>query len=187
MADDRAGAAENVEHPVRDEEEEERPARRFAFTFPIGRYLRVIVIGLVALIVAAVGAFLVVSRMTSAPAPPTSAGETVTRAPLANFGLEQFRTNLADRESTSYIQADIVLGYNSGLKSNAKLQDELKERENEIRDIVNLILNSKTSQELISVDGKEALKREIMDKINDILSKGRIEKIYLKNFVIQTL
>jgi len=187
MADDRAGAAENVERPARDEEdEEERPARRFAFTFPLGRYLRVIVIGLVALIVAAVGAFLVVNRTANPPAPPTSTAG-MTRDPLTDYELEQFRTNLADRDSTAYIQADIVLGYDSKLKSNAKLKDELKERENEIRDIVNLILNSKTSQELISVDGKEVLKREIMDKINDILSDGRIEKIYLKNFVIQTL
>jgi flagellar FliL protein len=150
---------------------------------------RVIVIGLVTpFMIAIIGAITItlwgVISATNPSAPPT-VGTTVT--PLGEYELEQFRVNLADRDVTAYLQADIVLVYDVKLKKNAKLEEELKTKQNEIRDIVNLILNSKTSQELINVEGKETLKREIVDKINRILTSGRIEKAYLKNFVIQTL
>ena len=188
MADDQADVARDrdIEPPDPEEEEEEQGAAR-GFAFPLVRYLRVIAIGLGVLIIAAVGGYLVVNRALNPPIPPSFELEVTTRDPLAGYELDQFRTNLADRDITAYIQADLVLAYDSNLRSNARLQEELNDRQNEIRDLVNLVLNSRTSEELISVDGKEALKQEVMEKINSILSDGRVERVYLKNFVVQTL
>jgi flagellar FliL protein len=48
-----------------------------------------------------------------------------------------------------------------------------------------MILPSKQFSDISSIEGKIALRDEIMGSINDFLTQGKITNIYFKEFVVQ--
>lgn len=94
------------------------------------------------------------------------------------FELDEFVTNLAD-ENTTYIKLKIVLGYEE-----KKLDNELPNKVAAIRDTINATLWKKTSIDF-SGNGTEAVKKELLQSINNILETGQISNIYLNEIIIQ--
>jgi flagellar FliL protein len=48
-----------------------------------------------------------------------------------------------------------------------------------------MILPSKRFDDISSVEGKIALRDEILEKLNSLLKQGKITNIYFKEFVVQ--
>jgi flagellar protein FliL len=98
------------------------------------------------------------------------------------YDMGTFIVNLADEEVSRYVRAQIELEYS---KVNLQLDGEIKERDPQIKDLINTLLNDRKSAELSTSEGKERFRRELQLKINEILKYGAVTNIYLTQFAIQ--
>lgn len=97
--------------------------------------------------------------------------------------LGDFLVNLADVEDSHYLRTVVELEQNYG--SSPEFGNEIGNRKSQLRDIVISTLSSKTSEELRTPEGKEALKEELKERINSVLAKGQIARVYFTEFAIQ--
>jgi flagellar FliL protein len=65
------------------------------------------------------------------------------------------------------------------------LEAEVTKRLPQVRDSILMILPSKRFDDISSVEGKIALRDEILEKLNGLLTLGKITNIYFKEFVVQ--
>lgn len=100
-------------------------------------------------------------------------------APLLSFSLPVFSGTTADSEPHFY-KIEVVLGY----EKNAELSRELASRKEPIRQVVNIILHSKSYSDINSIEGTINLSDEIKAHLNVLLMSGKIKEIYFKEFVI---
>jgi flagellar FliL protein len=97
--------------------------------------------------------------------------------------LGSFLVNLGDVEETHYLRAVVELEQNYG--SSPEFGNEIGNRKSQLRDIVISTLSAKTSEDLRTPEGKEALKQELKERINSVLAKGQIARVYFTEFAIQ--
>ena len=64
-----------------------------------------------------------------------------------------------------------------------KLLARIEKRKAQIRDIIIIILSSKTYDEVSTREGKDGLKSEIKDTLNAFLTKGKIVNVYFTEFI----
>lgn len=64
-----------------------------------------------------------------------------------------------------------------------KVLDEIENRKAQIRDIIIIILSSKTYEEVSTREGKENLRNEVKDTINSFLVQGKIAKVFFTEFI----
>lgn len=62
---------------------------------------------------------------------------------------------------------------------------ELKDREYEIIDVVQRIIEDMTYSELDSVDGKQGLLEKVRKELNSLLTKGKVKRVYIKQAIIK--
>ena len=55
----------------------------------------------------------------------------------------------------------------------------------QVRDSILMILPSKRFEDISTVQGKIALRDQILETINGFLAQGKITSIYFKEFVVQ--
>jgi flagellar FliL protein len=92
--------------------------------------------------------------------------------------LETFIVNLAGSRGRRVAKVSLELEMNSiGAKS------EIERRHAQVRDIIIMVLSSKTYEVVSSREGKEDLKKEIMDMINTFISVGRVENVFFTEFI----
>jgi len=96
------------------------------------------------------------------------------------YSLETFIVNLADKGGNRYLR--VTMDFELG---NPEVQTELNKRLPQIRDSILMILPSKRFDDISSVEGKIALRDEILEKLNSLLTQGKITNIYFKEFVVQ--
>jgi flagellar FliL protein len=101
--------------------------------------------------------------------------------PITTLG--EFIVNLADPTESHYLRSNVVLELDYG--SSLKLAEEVEKRMPQIKDIVISTLGSKTSVQLQDPENRETLKQELKDKINAILNRGQLAKVYFTSFAIQ--
>jgi flagellar FliL protein len=96
------------------------------------------------------------------------------------FPLTTFIVNLADKGGNRYLRVtmDLELG-------NPELETELNKRLPQVKDSILMILPSKRFEDISTVEGKIALRDEILEKLNSLLTQGKITNIYFKEFVVQ--
>jgi flagellar FliL protein len=96
------------------------------------------------------------------------------------FSLDTFIVNLADKGGTRYLRVtmDLELG-------NSDLEDELYKRLPQVRDSLLMILPTKRFEDIRTMQGKTALRDEMLKTLNDFLAQGKITNIYFKEFVVQ--
>ena len=94
--------------------------------------------------------------------------------------LDTFIVNLADKGGQRYLRVtmDLELG-------NLELETEIANRLPQVRNSILMILPSKQFSDISSVEGKIALRDEIMESLNGFLTQGKITNIYFKEFVVQ--
>ncbi len=172
-----------------EENQEEQPKK--------GGKLKLIIIILIALIILGGGGFAAYMFMFKKSPPPPAPTQKNAQAQqqqqaqaappvvkkrkiLPQTTLAPFIVNLADKNARRYLKVKIALEL-----SDEKLKDEIKERTPEIRDLVTLLLSSKTFADISTFDGKLALKTEIMNRLNAILINGRVTNVFFVDFVVQ--
>lgn len=99
--------------------------------------------------------------------------------PLSTFELPTFSTTLADEEP-HFLKMTIVLGY----EDSPELKKELTQRKQEIRHIINILLQNKKHADLDTVSDAIDFSEEIKSHINSRLMSGKIKEIYFKEFIL---
>jgi len=94
--------------------------------------------------------------------------------------LSTFVVNLADRGGSRFLITTLDLE----LTDEAAVE-EVKQRLPQIKNAVLMIIPSKTSKEIKTIEGKTAMRDEIMEKLNSFLKNGSVTNIYFTEFVIQ--
>jgi len=111
----------------------------------------------------------------------TQEAKTATGAPPgATFQVGEIMTNLADTGSRHYIKISVDLWLDT-----AKAAETVKERKAAVRHAVIGVLRSKTSQQLVGRSGMEALRSQILDRLDGLLPDGTVTGLYFNSFLIQ--
>jgi len=92
--------------------------------------------------------------------------------------METFIVNLAGSRGAKLAKVNLELEL-----SNAEVGVEIDKRKPQLRDIIIILLSSKTYDQVSGKDGKEALRDEIKDTVNSFLTKGQINKVYFTEFI----
>ncbi|MCB0340987.1 MAG: flagellar basal body-associated FliL family protein [Pseudobdellovibrionaceae bacterium] len=92
--------------------------------------------------------------------------------------LETFIVNLAQSRGRKIAKINMEFEVNT-----LDVQKEIAELKPKIRDIIIIIISSKTYAQVSTKEGKDDLRNEIRDKVNLFLTKGRIERVYFTEFI----
>lgn len=132
------------------------------------------VIGLVVVSAGGVGGFyfLKTSETPISSAPPP--------VMLTIWPMDALVVNLADTGGERYLKLVIQLEL-----SHPAVVQELEQIKPKIRDKILDLLTPKTYKELMDLAGKQRLREDIAGRINNILSKGKVTKVYFTDFVVQ--
>jgi len=96
------------------------------------------------------------------------------------WSLDPFIVNLIDNNGERYLK--VVMQFEVGDPSIIQELDLVKPR---IRDGILDLLSSKAMTDLSDATGKQRLREEIILRVNNAISRGRISKVYFTEFVIQ--
>lgn len=96
------------------------------------------------------------------------------------YAFDQIIVNLASQSGRRYLKTTI----NAELSSN-NLMVELDTKKPAIRDTMISVLSSKTFEEISTAKGKENLKNELVERINESLVDGKIVNLFFTDFAIQ--
>ncbi|MEW5766757.1 MAG: flagellar basal body-associated FliL family protein [bacterium] len=157
---------------------------------PIVKILIIVIIILVAALIAAIVAS-VVARKTKAPeiqyeeevVAEEEEHKKEAKEPLLAYPLgdDPITARLADMEESHMVSAEVTAAYD---KKYSGLAEELEARVPQLRDIVNTSLLDKTFKELQTQEGKIALQKELVKKMNQVLKDGQLDEVYIQ-LVIQ--
>ena len=98
--------------------------------------------------------------------------------PMVN--IDPFIVNISDDQESRYLKAAITLEADT-----AETTMEINTRMPQIKDAFLLLIGNKTFGELNDLQGKIQLRAELINKINSILLKGKVKRIYFTEFVVQ--
>jgi len=101
----------------------------------------------------------------------------------ATVNFEPFLVNLADKEASRYVKTSIRL-----LVANKESAETIAKGETimpRMRDTILTLLSTKTADEMTSNEGKEKLKKEILEKVNEYLPEEGAEDVFFTDFVVQ--
>lgn len=96
------------------------------------------------------------------------------------FQLDQFIVNLLSQGGRRYLKVSISLEMTT-----PNLENELNAKRAPVRDIIIDILTSKSIDDISTTRGKDKLKEEIIQRLNEILVDGKIRNIFLTDMAIQ--
>ncbi|MDX9835662.1 MAG: flagellar basal body-associated FliL family protein [Desulfobulbus sp.] len=94
--------------------------------------------------------------------------------------IKEFVVNIISQDVSHYVKASMSLE----LDREATL-DEVNKRMPQIRDAILLLIGNKTYEELQDIQGKNQVKAEIKSRINSFLKTGKVNNVYLTDFVVQ--
>jgi flagellar FliL protein len=94
--------------------------------------------------------------------------------------LETFIVNLADDGGNRYLRVTM----NLELKDE-KTAEDVVERLPLIRNSILMVLPAKSYEEIHTLEGKNALRQELLDGLNEVMMPDSIHNIYFTEFVVQ--
>ncbi len=94
--------------------------------------------------------------------------------------LDPFLLNLADRDDLRFLKVSIKLELDR-----PEEKTDFQSKVPAIRDALLVLLSSKESQLLRTVNGKRRVREEIMTRVNGVMSKGKISNVFFTDFIIQ--
>lgn len=95
--------------------------------------------------------------------------------------LQPFIVNLADKDGARYLRLTISLGL--GESKEAEKPDPLFTTR--VRNAMLAVLTTKTSEEVLSSEGKVALRKELLSAAQTVSETPKVEAIYITDFIIQ--
>lgn len=94
--------------------------------------------------------------------------------------LQPFIVNLADKNESRYLRMSISLG--TGDVAETKVDPLYTTK---IRNAILAIIGSRTSDQILTVEGKAALRRDMLNAARGAASKPEVLTIYITDFIIQ--
>ncbi len=92
--------------------------------------------------------------------------------------LETFIVNLSGSKGRRIAKVNMELELEG-----EQIQEEIEKRKAQIRDIIIIILSSKTYDDVSAREGKDGLRTEVKDTVNAFLTKGKITNVYFTEFI----
>ncbi|KJS87510.1 MAG: hypothetical protein JM58_04005 [Peptococcaceae bacterium BICA1-8] len=111
-------------------------------------------------------------------APDASADQVMEIGPLYNS--PEFTVNIANSGGRRFLMTQFSLEV-----ENKKVLKELNNKLPVFKDKVIIVLSDQTVEDLDSLEGKEEVKKQLMDNINIILTEGKVKNIFFNKFVYQ--
>lgn len=96
------------------------------------------------------------------------------------YSLDTFIVNLADDGRSRYLRVTMDLELFTKADESA-----LSDRLPQVRDSILMILPSKRFEDIASMEGKTALRNEIITRLNGIVNKDVVSNIFFTEFVVQ--
>lgn len=152
----------------------------------MSKTLMIIIISVVLLFMGAVGGgfFILWNKISQLPQDPAAVEEIPVEeeenaiGPL--YSLDTMIVNLADRGGKRYLRVTMALEL-----SDTEAMTTIESRLPQVRDAILMILPTKKYDDVSTTEGKIALRKEIMEKINSLMTKGQINNLYFTEFVVQ--
>lgn len=94
--------------------------------------------------------------------------------------MDAFVVNLTDGGGDRYLKLVVQLEV-----SEPGVVNELQQIKPRLRDSILDLLTPKSYQELIDLAGKQRLREDIAGRVNNMLTNGKVTKVYFTEFVIQ--
>ncbi len=95
--------------------------------------------------------------------------------------METFFVNLAGSRGGKIARVTLELEIEN---KNSDISEEIERRKPQIRDIIIILLSSKTYEQISTKDGKDNLREEIRGRLNSFLTKGKIKSILFTEFLL---
>ena len=141
----------------------------------------IIAVVLVLLIGAGIGGFLFLKGDDAKTPEAEQAAAAEQRKPVGPMvNIDSFIVNILDDDESRYLKAAITIEVDSDSAAT-----ELNQRMPQIKDAILLLVGNKTFSELSDLQGKIQLRAELINKLNSILVKGKVKRIYFTDFVVQ--
>lgn len=100
--------------------------------------------------------------------------------PAAFFDMDPFIVNLADAPDVRYLKLVMKVEL-----ERAEVTADLTARLPQVRDAVLMLLSSKESAALRTVQGKSQLREELIQRLNSVTPRGGVRTVYFTEFVLQ--
>lgn len=94
--------------------------------------------------------------------------------------LETFTVNMADTDNERFAQVGIVLEV-----TEKKVDEILKANMPAVRNAILLLLSSKTSKQVLSLEGKDQLATQIAAAVTQRIGKGTVDSVHFSQFIVQ--
>lgn len=88
--------------------------------------------------------------------------------------------NLSDTGQARYAKMVVVLEFSDEIAA-----EHGKIRDPQIRDIVTEIIGEKVSVDILSLESRNILKNEIIERINAVLPEGTVREVYFTTVIVQ--
>ncbi len=97
--------------------------------------------------------------------------------------LDPFLVNLADPQAVRFVKVTFQLGMTGESEEFSKNPIAIAAA----RDAIISLLSAKTSEQILTVEGKNKLREEVRERVNTLLSasKTRVQNVYIVEFVVQ--
>jgi len=103
---------------------------------------------------------------------------------LLNIGpmypMDQFIVNLLSDRGSRYLKITMDFELES-----EEMAQELDVKKPVFRHLIIRLLSAKTFEDIATPKGKDRLKSEILDRVNEVLNDGEIRNIFFTDFVVQ--
>ncbi len=96
------------------------------------------------------------------------------------FSLAPFHLNLGNPLENRYVRLEIAMEYKGGEEQ----KEELTKRQPQLRDAVVSVTSKKTREFLLSPDGKDQLRKELLIRVNRYMTRP-IESVYITDILIE--
>jgi flagellar protein FliL len=96
------------------------------------------------------------------------------------YTMKNFNLNLGNPLENHYIRLEIAIEYMGGEEQKA----ELESRQPQLRDAVVSVVSRKTREFLLGPDGKDQLRREILIRINRVMTRP-VQAVYITDILIE--
>ncbi len=96
--------------------------------------------------------------------------------------LQPFIVNLADVEEARYLRLTVSLGI-GGESAEKKEADQIFNTR--VRNAILAVISAKKSEEILTVEGKTKLRKEILEAAQAVSREPEVEAVYITEFIVQ--
>jgi flagellar protein FliL len=98
--------------------------------------------------------------------------------PTFDFG--EMIINLSDEGSARYVKVNIVIELDG-----PKALAEAEKRDPQMRDIIIRLLSTETAEEMLSLEGRDRIKRKLIEEFGARFIQGKVAEVYYTVVLVQ--